>query len=85
MAVASAPRFDEDRHRWVVLILCETPRGVLPAGRIELDDDLNIIQATPRADMVQAVEEQLRRLPHLVYAAEGELQAKGFEVITVGS
>jgi len=83
MAVASAPRFDEERQRWVVMILCETPRGILPAGKLEFDKELNLIYAASRSDMVRAVEEQLRRLPHLVFAEPEALKAKGFEAITL--
>jgi hypothetical protein len=83
MAVTGMIRFHEKRHRWIVSVLCETPRGVLPAGRLELDDDLNIVYATPRADMTRAVEEQLRRLPYFVLAEEEELKNKGFEPITI--
>jgi hypothetical protein len=82
-AVSGWPRFDEDRRRWIVTILCESPQGAVPAGRIELDENLNIIYVTPRDDMVRAVEEQLRRKPFLVYADKEKLKAKGFEVITL--
>jgi hypothetical protein len=83
LAVTGWPRFDEDRQLWVVTVLCETPRGVVPAGRIELDKKLNLIYATPRDDMARTVEEQLRRLPHLVFAEEAELKAKGIDAITI--
>ena len=83
MAVANMPRYDAERRRWVVAILCETPRGILPAGKIEFDHELVLVYATPRADMVHAVEEQLRRLPHLVFAEANALQAKGFDAITL--
>jgi hypothetical protein len=83
LAVTGWPRFDEDRQLWVVTVLCETPRGVVPAGRIELDKKLNLIYATPREDMVRAVEEHLRRKPFLVYGDEKELKAKGIDVITL--
>jgi len=83
MATTGVPRFLEERRRWLVPVLCETPRGILPAGKIELDEDLNIVSATPRHDMVQAVEEQLRRLPHFVFVEEGELEAKGIDAIKI--
>jgi len=82
-AVAGAPRFNSERRTWIVPILCETPRGILPAGRLELDTNLNMLYATPKSDMVSAIEEQLRRLPYLVFAEEGELQAKGIDAITI--
>jgi hypothetical protein len=83
LAVTGWPRFDEDRQRWIITIMCETARGVLPAGKIELDENLDLVYATPRDDMVRAVEEQLRRKPFLVYADEEELKAKGIEVIAL--
>jgi hypothetical protein len=83
LATRGATRFDQERRRWIVTVMCETPRGILPAGKIELDENLDLIYATPRADMARAVEGQLRRLPYLVYAEEGELQAKGIEPVTV--
>ena len=83
LEVSGWPRFDEDRQLWVITVLCETPKGVVPAGKIELDKNLNLIYATPREDMVRAVEEQLRRKPFLVYGDEEELKAKGIDVITI--
>ncbi len=47
------------------------------------DKDLNLVYATPREDMVLAVEEQLRRRLHLVFAEVEELKAKGIDVLTV--
>jgi hypothetical protein len=82
-AVAGWPRFDKERRLWIVTVLCETPQGVLPAGKIELDENLDLIYATPRDAMVRVVEEQLRRLPHLVFADADELKAKGIDVLTV--
>jgi len=82
-AVGGAPRFNEELHRWIVPILCETNRGILPAGRIELDESLNLVYTTPKTDMVNAIEAQLRRLPYLVFAEEGELKAKGIDAITI--
>lgn len=81
-AVTSRPRYDEDRELWVVTVLCETPRGVVPAGRIELDKKLNLVYASTREDMVRAVEENLRRKPLLVMGNEEELRAKGVDIIS---
>jgi hypothetical protein len=81
LAVSGWPRFDEDRQLWVVTVLCETPKGVVPAGRIELDKNLNLVYATPREDMVRAVEAQLRPRLHVVLADAEELKAKGIEII----
>lgn len=69
-AVSGVTRFDENRRRWIVTIMCETSRGVLPAGKIELDENLDLVYATPRDYMVRVVEEQLRRKPFLVYGDE---------------
>ena len=55
-AVSGWPRFDEDRRRWIVAIMCETPQGVLPAGKIELEENLDLVYATPRDAMVRVVE-----------------------------
>jgi len=82
-AVTGWPRFDENRRLWIVTIMCETPQGVLPAGKIELDENLDWVYATPRDAMVRVVEEQLRRLPHLVFADADELKAKGIDVLAV--
>ncbi|MFQ5628676.1 MAG: hypothetical protein ACE5I1_07945 [bacterium] len=83
MAISGVPRYDENHHRWLIPILCETSKGILPGGRIELDENLNFVYATPRDDMVKAVEAQLRRLPFLVFAEEDELKAKGIEPVTL--
>jgi len=81
-AVIGWPHFDDDRQIWIVTVLCETPRGVVPAGRIELGRKLNLIYATPRDEMARAVEEHLRRRLHLVFGDENELKAKGIDVVT---
>jgi len=82
LAVSGWPRFDDDRQIWVVTVLCETPKGVVPAGRIELDKKLNMLYATPKEDMVRAVEEQLRPRLHLVFGDAEELRAKGVDIIS---
>jgi len=82
-AVTGWPRFDENRRLWIIAIMCETPQGVLPAGKIELDENLDLVYATPRDAMVRVIEEQLRRLPHLVFADADELKAKGIDVLAV--
>ena len=82
LAVTGWPRFDEDRQLWVITVLCETARGVVPAGRIELDKKLNLVYASSREDMVRAVEEHQRRRLYLVLGDEEELKAKGVDVIT---
>jgi len=83
MAVEGAPVFDEEQRVWIVPIFCRTSRGILPAGKIELDEELNIIFASPREEMERVVEAQLKRLPYLVYAEEGELEAAGFQPVKV--
>ena len=83
MAVEGSPTFDKERKVWTVPILCRTSRGILPAGKIELNEDLNIIFASPREEMGRVVEAQLKRLPYLVYAKEGELVAAGFQPVKV--
>jgi hypothetical protein len=85
MAVTGTPHFKKESRRWIVPVLCETQRGILPAGRIELDEELNVVHATPRSDMTHAVEEQLRRLPYLFFADEAELKAKGIDAITINN
>ena len=80
--VTGWPRYDEDRKLWVITVLCETPRGVIPAGRIELDKKLNLVYASSREDMVRAVEDNLRRKLFLVMGNEEELRAKGVDIIS---
>jgi len=82
LALSGWPRFDDDRQIWVVTVLCETPKGVVPAGRIELDKKLNMLYVTPKEDMVRAVEEQLRPRLHLVFGDAEELRAKGVDIIS---
>jgi len=81
-AVTGWPRFDDERQIWVVTVLCETPKGVVPAGRIELDKKLNMLYVTPKEDMVRVVEEQLRPRLHLVFGDAEELRAKGVDIIS---
>lgn len=83
MSLEGAPSFDEERKVWVVPVLCRTSKGILPAGKIELDENLNIVYASPLEEMARVTEAQLERLPFMVYAKEGELEAAGFEPIKV--
>lgn len=83
MSLEGSPHFDENRRVWIVPVLCRTSRGILPAGKIELDEQLDIVFATPREEMVQVVEAQLKRLPYLVFAEEGELEAAGFQPVKI--
>lgn len=82
-ALADNPRFDEERKVWSVPVLCRTSRGILLAGEIQLNQDLEIICAPSKEELTRAVEAQLERIPYLVYAAKEELEAKGFKPITL--
>jgi hypothetical protein len=79
-AVAGTPHFDAERKVWSVPVPCYTQRGIFLGGKIELDERLEIIYAPSKSEFTRVVEEQLKRLPIMVYANEDELAAKGFEV-----
>ena len=83
-AVAGSPRHDSVRKLWSVPVLCYTQRGIFLGGKIELDEQLEIIYAPSKSEFTRVVEEQLKRLPAIVYADENELAAKGFEVAKMG-
>jgi hypothetical protein len=82
-AVAGNPHFDAERKVWSVPVLCYTKRGIFLGGKIELDERLEIIYAPSKSEFTRVVEEQLKRLPIMVYANEDELAAKGFEVAKI--
>ncbi len=82
-ALADSPRFDEERKVWLVPVLCRTSRGMLLAGEIQLNQDLEIIRAPSKEELTRTVEAQLERIPYLVYADRDELEAKGFKPITL--
>jgi hypothetical protein len=82
-ALADSPRFDEERKIWLVPVLCRTSRGILLAGEIQLNQNLEIVHAPSKEELTCAVEAQLERIPYLVYADREELEAKGFKPITL--
>jgi len=82
-ALADSPRFDEERKIWLVPVLCRTSRGILLAGEIQLNQNLEIVYAPSKEELTHAVEAQLKRIPYLVYADREELEAKGFKPITL--
>ncbi len=82
-AVEGVPSFDEQRHVWRVPILCRTSRGILLAGEMQIDEQLHIVYAPTKEELTKAVEAQLERLPYLVYATREELEAAGFEPVTL--
>lgn len=80
---AGTPKFDEARKVWSVLVLCATSRGIFLGGKIELDEQFEIIHAPSKSEFTRVIEAQFKRLPSLVYADEAELEAKGFEVAKI--
>lgn len=62
-------------------MLCQNSRGISLGGKIQLNEDLEVIFAPSKSEFTRVVEEQLKRLPVFVYADEAELAAKGFEVM----
>jgi len=81
--VAGTPRYDEARKVWSVAILCYTARGIFLGGKIELDEQMEIIYAPSKSEITRVVEQQLKRLPAIVYAEEEELVSKGFEIAKI--
>jgi len=79
-AVPGKPQFDDKKKNWSIPVLCQTSRGIFLGGKIELNEDLEIIYAPSKSEFTRVLEEQLKRLPVFVYADEEELAAKGFEV-----
>lgn len=79
-AATGKPYFDLRRKIWTIPVVCFTTRGVFLGGKIELDERYEIVYAPSKSEFTRVVEEQLKRLPVVVYADEAELTAKGFEV-----
>jgi len=79
-AVTGSPHYDNAKKVWAVPILCYTPRGIFLGGKIELDEKLDIVYAPSKSEFTRVVEQQVKRLPVIVYANEDELVSKGFEV-----
>jgi len=82
-AVAGTPHFDAVRKVWAVPVLCYTTRGIFLGGKIELDEQLEIIYAPSKSEFTRVVEQQVRRLPAIVYADADELVSKGYEVAKI--
>jgi len=82
--VAGTPHYSAARKVWSVPILCYTPRGIFLGGKIELDEKLEIIYAPSKSEFTRVVEQQLKRLPAIVFADEDELISKGFEIAKIG-
>jgi len=79
-AATGKPHFDEGRKVWSIPVICYTARGIFLGGKIELNERCEIVYAPSKSEFTRVVEEQLKRLPVVVYADEAELAAKGFEV-----
>lgn len=62
MAMQGTPTYDSEIDRWRVPVYCRTARGILLGGEMHLTKRLRIDYVTPRADMVENVERQLRQL-----------------------
>jgi hypothetical protein len=60
-AVAGTPRHEGTRQVWSVPILCYTSRGIFLGGKIELDEQLEIIHAPWKSEFTRVVEQQLKR------------------------
>jgi hypothetical protein len=82
-AVAGNPNFDAERKVWSVPVLCYTQPGIFLGGKIELDERFEMIYAPSKNEFTRVVEEQLKRLPIMVYANEDEIAAKGFKVAKI--
>lgn len=82
-AVAGTPHYEATRKVWSVPVLCYTARGIFLGGKIELDGQLEIIHAPSKSEFTRVVEQQLKRLPAIVYADEEELSSRGFEVAKI--
>jgi len=82
-AVAGTPQYEAERKVWSVPVLCYTKRGIFLGGKIELDERCEIIYAPSKSEFTRVIEEQLKRLPAIVYADEEQLAAKGFEVAKI--
>jgi hypothetical protein len=82
-AVAGTPHYESARKVWSVPVLFHTARGIFLGGKIELDERLEIIYAPSKSEFTRVVEEQLKRLPAIVFADEEELRSKGFEVAKI--
>lgn len=82
-AVAGKPCYNTAKNVWTIPILCYTSRGIFLGGKIELDKHKEIIHAPSKSEFTRVVEQQLKRLPAIVYADEDELASKGFEVARI--
>lgn len=83
MTTPGTPRFDCEEKEWHVPVSVRTPRAILPVGEFILDEQGNFVSMPAKQEMVRIIENQLVRLPLLVFGDEKELQASGFEVVTV--
>lgn len=82
-ALAGSPQFDHDAQVWRVPILVRTPRGIFLVGEVVLDSTPTIVRAPTKQQVGKVLEAQLDQLPYIVFAAEGELEAKGFHPIKI--
>lgn len=83
MTTPGTPRYNCEEQQWHVPVLVRTPRAILPVGEFIVDEKGNFVSVPDKEVMLRIVESQLRRLPHLVFGDAKELQASGFEVVTV--
>jgi len=77
------PKFDADAHRWHVPVLARTPKAILPVGEFVLDEQGDFVSIPDRDRMNDIIESYLERTPHLVYGDKAQLEAQGYQVVTV--
>jgi hypothetical protein len=82
LAVAGVPVYDGETETWTVSISCATDRGVLPVGKVVLDNDARVASVPSREELNEIAERLYRRTPVLVYAEKETLEAAGFEVVS---
>lgn len=82
-ALAGSPQYDKTIREWRVPILVRTSRGIFLGGQVRLDHKFQILRAPSKKQVNAAVSKQLAASPYLVFAKEGELEAKGFKPVAV--
>ena len=77
------PKLNPRTRQWRVPVLAKSARAVVPVGEFLLDEDGEFVAVPEKEQMERALKRILERVPCLVYASQEDLEAAGFEVVTL--
>ena len=80
---AGEAKLNPRSRQWRVPVLAKSTMAIVPVGEFLLDEEAEFVAVPEKEQMEQTLNRILERVPCLVYAAPEELEAAGFDVVTV--